>query len=97
MSGTTTATGGASTAVETMDFMATDITNTMQIKARGIQSGAPVSAVAKTLAASMHLPVNVPWAIRDDRTSEFLDDFRPIGDQIEPGSSVTIVPKTHLG
>jgi len=89
--------GSASGAVETMDFLATDITNTMRVKAQGVQSGTPVSAVAKSLAASMRLPVNVPWAIRDDRTSRFLDDFRPIGDQIEPDSSVTICPKTHLG
>jgi hypothetical protein len=92
-----TAFGDAGGAVATMNFMATDITNTMKIEARDIQCGAPVSAVTKSLAASMHLPVNTPWALRSDSTSEFLDDFRPIGDVIAPDSSVTVVPKTHLG
>ncbi len=93
----TSVTGGGSGAVGTLDLLATDITNTMQIQALGIQSGAPVSAVARSLAATMNLPSGVPWAIRDDRTSAFLDDARTIGEQVTPDSSVTVVPRTHLG
>jgi len=45
----------------------------------------------------MSLPADVPWALRDDGSSAYLDSERPIGDQIEPGARVTITPKTHLG
>jgi len=56
-----------------------------------------VSAVTASLAALMQLPENVPWGVRDDITSTFLDDNKPIGDQLQPGSNVTVTPKTHLG
>lgn len=97
MNGMATTTSGRSSTVETMNFRASDITSTVTIEARDIQSGAPASAVAKSLATSMRLPENVPYGLRNDFTSEFLDDFRPIGDQIEQDTSVTVVPKTHLG
>jgi hypothetical protein len=43
------------------------------------------------------LPENVPWALRDEQTSAYLDDARPIGEQLHPGARVTVTPKTHLG
>jgi len=53
--------------------------------------------VASSLAAWMKLPDNVPWGLRDDSSSRFLDDELPVGDQIRPGARVTVTPKTHLG
>ena len=37
------------------------------------------------------------WALRDDDSSAYLDESRPIGSQIGPSSRVTITPQTHLG
>ncbi len=88
---------GSSKPAATLDIVASDVTGTYTVKARDIQSALPVSAVTTSLAALMQLPENVPWALRDDITSRFLDDERSIGEQLEPGSSVTLTPKTHLG
>ena len=45
----------------------------------------------------MALPDDVAWALRDDDSSTYLDESRPIGSQIGPGARVTITPQTHLG
>ncbi len=80
-------------------FEAADITGTHLIDARDVQRGTPAGAVAQALAARMDLPQNVPWALRDDRTGNYLDEQRAIGDQVESGESprLTLVPKAHLG
>ena len=80
-----------------LSFEAWDVTGTHSVEAKDIQASLPVSAVASSLAVTMNLPKNVPYGLRDDGTSEFLDDDRPIGDQVEPDSTLTITPKTHLG
>ena len=80
----------------TLSFEASDVTGTHSVEAKDIQASLPVSAVAKSLAEAMHLPQNVPYGLRDDRTSEFLDDNRSIGDQVKADASLTITPKTHL-
>jgi hypothetical protein len=87
----------SSPSTATLDIFASDVTGTQSVDAKAIQSTLPVSAVTTSLAALMQLPENVPWGLRDDLTSRFLDDERSIGDQLEPGSSVTVTPKTHLG
>ncbi len=77
-------------------FRATDVTGTMEMDVEDVQDSVPAGAVARTLAQRMELPTNVPWALRDDRGA-FLVDDRQIGGQIEPGATVTLTPKTHLG
>jgi len=78
-------------------FEAADITGTHLVDARDVQRGTPVAAVAQALAARMDLPQNVPWALRDDATGNYLDEQRPIGEQIESNARLTLHPKTHLG
>lgn len=80
----------------TLRFRATDVTGTLEMDVADVQDSVPAGAVARTLAQRMELPTNVPWALRDDRGA-FLADDRRIGDQIEPGATVTLTPKTHLG
>ena len=80
-----------------LDLEAADVTGTQTVAARGVQYSALAGSVARALAASMRLPENVPWALRDDATSAFLDDDRPIGAQVAPNAKVTVTPKTHLG
>jgi hypothetical protein len=78
-------------------FEAVDVTGSLRLVAEGVEPGMPAEAVARALAARMRLPQSVPWALRSDETSAFLDERRPIGEQLAPGAQVTVVPKTHLG
>ena len=56
-----------------------------------------VRSVTDAIAHRMGLTSDVAWALRSDETSEYLDDEGAIGDQIAPGSRVTVTPKSHLG
>lgn len=80
-----------------VSFVAHDVTGTMSLEKEGVQGALPASAVAASLASEMQLPENVPWGLRNDGTSELLVDEKPIGEQVEAGSSLTVTPKTHLG
>ena len=82
---------------ETFVFDVVDVTGTNAVQVRDVQRATPAGAVAKALAGRMELPQNVPWALRSDETAAYLDDSRPIGEQIEPGSRVVLTPKSHLG
>ncbi len=82
---------------EVISFEATDVTGTSRVLAEDVQRALPAGVVARTLASHMQLPENVPWGLRDDNTSAFLNDEQPIGEQIAPGTSVTLTPRAHLG
>lgn len=82
---------------ETFGFEATDVTGMHRVEARDVQRRLPAGAVARAVASRMALPDNVPWALRDEATSAFLDDETPIGEQIGPDARLTVTPKTHLG
>jgi hypothetical protein len=82
---------------DSFSFEASDVTGTHQVVANDVQGALPAGAVARALAARMALPENVPWALRDDSTSAFLEDDKPIGQQLQRGARVTVTPKTHLG
>lgn len=88
--------GEASQRDGVFSFEAVDVTGTYRVAADDVQRSLPAGAVAKALASRMSLPDNVPWGLRSE-ASVFLNDEEPIGDQIEPGTSVTVTPKTHLG
>jgi hypothetical protein len=83
-------------ASDVFSFEAVDVTGTYRVVADDVQRSLPAGAVAKALASQMSLPENIPWGLRD-ATSAFLNDEQPIGEQISPGTSVTVTPKTHLG
>lgn len=87
----------SATVCEPLRLNAIDVTGTHSVEAEEVQRTLPAGAVANWLAKKMLLPCDVPWALRDDATSEFLDDDRPIGDQVETNASVTVTPKAHLG
>lgn len=78
-------------------FTATDVTGTLTVNARDVQRATPAGEVARALADRMQLPTDVPWALRDDSTSAYLEETLPIGDQIDTDTTVTLTPKTHLG
>ena len=82
---------------DVLSFEAGDVTGTHSVIANDVQKTLPAGTVARALAARMSLPQNVPWALRNESTSTYLEDDKPIGDQLEPGAKVTVTPKTHLG
>jgi hypothetical protein len=79
-----------------VSFLATNITGTQSVPIE-VNGGLTVGSVTESIADRMALPNDVAWALRDDDSSAYLDDNKPIGSQISPGSRVTITPKTHLG
>ena len=81
---------------EVLMFHAANVTGTQEVPIE-IGPGLSVRAVTDSIAHRMALPGDVAWSLRDDASSAYLDENRSIGDQIEPGSHVTITPKTHLG
>jgi hypothetical protein len=81
----------------TLNFQAYDVTGSFSVDVKDIQGAIPVSTMAATVATMLHLPENVPYALRDDFSSQYLDDAMPIGDAIKSGARLTITPKTHLG
>lgn len=80
----------------TFSFTASDVTGTHSASA-AVQPELPAEAVTDSLVAEMGLPANTPYGLRDEASGEFLDDERPISEQIEPGSRLTVTPRTHLG
>ncbi len=81
----------------TISFEATDVTGTYRVLAEDVQRSLPAGDVARMLAEHMQLPENLPWGLRDAKTSGFLDPAADIGSQIDPGTSVTVTPRAHLG
>ncbi len=79
-----------------VSFRASNITGTQSVPVE-VNGGLSVRSVADSIAARMALPDDVAWALRDDDSSSYLDESRPIGSQIGPSSRVTITPQTHLG
>jgi len=81
---------------EVLLFHAANVTGTQEIPVE-IGPGLSVRAVTDSIASRMALPGDVAWSLRDDDSSAYLDEDRPIGDQLAPGAHVTVTPKTHLG
>jgi len=83
--------------LDLLEFEVTDVTGTHSVVAKDVEPTLPAGAVASALASRMSLPSDVPWALRDDRSSAFLDDSVAIGDQIQTNARLTVFPKSHLG
>jgi hypothetical protein len=81
---------------ELISFHATTVTGSQNIPVES-EPELSVRAVTESIVHRMGLPQDVTWALRDDHSSAYLDDSRPIGDQLEPGARVSITAKAHLG
>jgi hypothetical protein len=90
---------GNGAGTDVVRFEAADVTGTHRVVVDQVQASLPAGAVAQALAARMALPENVPWGLRDDSSCAYLDDQRPIGEQLRTGADakLTVTPKTHLG
>jgi hypothetical protein len=92
----TAASPARTTSSDVIVFHAANVTGSQEIP---VEFGPDLKAgsVMDSISHRMALPRDVAWSLRDDGSSAYLDEDLPIGDQIEPGAHVTIVPKTHLG
>lgn len=81
---------------DTLRFTATNVTGTVT-RELSVPPGVAVGDVTRSLASSMNLPTDVPYSLRDDKSSEYLLDDRPVGEQLAPEAHVTLTPKAHLG
>ena len=89
-------TDNSDSSTATLTFSAADVTGTHISKAN-VQRSLPARAIVDSLVASMSLPANIPYGLRDESTGAFLDDAKAIGEQIGADAKVTVTPKTHLG
>lgn len=79
-----------------LSFRASNVTGTRLLDLQ-VDRATPANRVAGEIAEMMKLPDDVSWVLRSDRSAAFLDESRPIGDQLTPGAQVTLAPRTHLG
>ena len=79
-----------------LSFEVSTVTGTRSFTAE-VEACAPAETVAKALSAQLSLPENTPWTLRKDDSTEYLDESKEIGSQVEPGEHLTLTPKAHLG
>jgi len=81
---------------ELLDFRAVNVTGTRSIDF-SVDPSLRSEDVTGMVVEAMMLPDTTVYALRDDGSSRYLRDGNSIGDEISPGTSVTVTPKTHLG
>ena len=79
-----------------LDFRAVNVTGTREFQF-SVDPNLRVEDVTGSIVLSMMLFDTTAYALRDDGSSRYLNDGNRIGDEIAPGTSVTVTPKTHLG
>ncbi|HEX6813626.1 MAG TPA: hypothetical protein VF384_18550 [Planctomycetota bacterium] len=78
-------------------FRISDVTGTFSREADSYDPRMSVAAVGADLTRDIAWAKSTPWALRDDSRGEYLDEARPIGEQITPGADLVLTPRTHLG
>ena len=81
----------------TVCFEATTVTGTEHVDVSDLDASILAGHAAQAIAARLDLPQNIPWALRDESSGHYLEDNRPIGEQIDPDAKLRVTPKTHLG
>ena len=80
---------------DVFSFRASNVTGTRELPIE-VRRDVSVGDVTSSIVDLMALPDDVAWSLRADR-GQFLDEEAKIGEQLKPGSHVTITPRTHLG
>ncbi len=80
-----------------LTFVATDVTGLRRREFSSIDGHRPAGDVALSVAAAMDLPNNVPWSLRDQKRARMLDQESPLGGQIDTGTELVVIPRSHLG
>lgn len=83
--------------LDPLRLQAEDVTGTKLVELDDVDGHRLVSEVAMSLAREMDLPMNTPWALRDDTKARMLHDEQPLGSQVDQDARLTVVPKSHLG
>ena len=78
-------------------FTISDVTGTFSRVVDSYDPRMSVAAVGADLTRDVAWAQSTPWALRDDSRGEYLDETRPIGDQVESGAELVLTPRTHLG
>jgi len=81
---------------EALSFLVSTVTGSQEIEVE-FTSELSARSVTDSIAHRFALPSDVPWQLRDDGSSAYLDDDRSIGEQVEKGAHLTVSPKSHLG
>ena len=82
---------------EALNFIASDVTGTQTLEVTDVDPTVTAGHMAQVLASMMNLPPNVGYQLREDTSSSFLEEQEQIGEQVSPGSHLTVTAKTHLG
>lgn len=84
--------------VDPLSFSVSDVTGMHTLELEGVDGHRQVSDVALSVAELMDLPTNTtPYALRDESRAKMLTDDRPLGDQVEEGAKLVVIPKAILG
>jgi hypothetical protein len=83
--------------VDPLAFVASDVTGLRRLEFDSIDGHRPAGEVAMSVASAMDLPTNVPWSLRDQKRARMLAQESPLGGQIDTGSELVVIPRSHLG
>jgi hypothetical protein len=78
-------------------FFATDVTGVRRLEFDSIDGHRPASDVAMSVASAFDLPTDVPWSLRDQDRARMLHPETPLGRQIDVGTELVVIPRSHLG
>jgi hypothetical protein len=86
------------TVADPVAFTVTSVTGAKHLDYEGVDGHRGVAELSASLAASLALPTNVPYSVRDEARGRMLDDGAPVGTQIPAeGAALTLVPRSHMG
>ena len=80
-----------------LDFVAIDVTGARHVEFDSVDGHRSAGEVAMSVAAAMDLPTNLPWSLRDQRHARMLQQVESLGSQIESGTELVVIPRSHLG
>ncbi len=90
-------TATTSSVVDPLQFVATDVTGLRRLEFDAVDGHRSAGEVALSVASAMDLPTNVPWSLRDQQRARMLEQEAPLGGQIDTGSELVVIPRSHLG
>jgi len=83
--------------VDPLQFVATDVTGLRRLEFEDVDGHRNAGEIAMSVASAMDLPTNVPWSLRDQNRARMLEQDSPLGRQIDTGTELVVIPRSHLG
>jgi hypothetical protein len=80
-------------------FRVRDIAETLELEVSDIPRGTSTSEVAQAMALRMELPGEIAYALRDERSGQWLKDDLALDSQLNDNTDVSLrlTPKARLG